>query len=532
MDQLDNNLLSILIFLPIIGALLVGLLPRPVAKTGALVVAFVNLALSLLLIARWPANTSLLNLSGQTATPAFQQFQPWLRDYGFSVSYHLGVDGISVLMILLTTFLTPIVMLSSWNSIKERAKEYMICLLLLEGIVVGVFSSLNVILFYIFWEAVLVPMFLLIGVWGGPQRVYAALKFFLYTMAGSVLMWVAMFYILFQQKAGTGSFDYVAFKQAANALDANAPNAALWVFAAFAIAFAIKVPLFPLHTWLPDAYEEAPTGATVMLAAVLSKMGVYGFIRFAIPFFPNVARIAAPFMIGLALAGVIYGALVAVQQTNIKRVIAYSSVSHLGLIMLGVFAALLASNNAALAMSGATLQMVNHGISTGALFLLAGMLYERRGTYEVGELGGLAKVMPRYTVLFWIALFASIGLPGLNGFIGEYLILQGTMAANFWYAFLGATSVIWGAVYMLRMFRSAMFGELSRDENRTVRDVDWRETLILASVLALAVWIGVMPQPLLNIISPNVGGVRETARLNVSPHSSELARAENRTPKF
>ncbi|MBV9467611.1 MAG: NADH-quinone oxidoreductase subunit M [Abitibacteriaceae bacterium] len=514
MNAFDNNLLIILIFLPMLGALLVGVLPRAVSRTSALVIALVNLALSVLLLLHWPANAAIVGTTSPSAAPAFEQYSPWLQAAGYGVTYHLGVDGISVFLILLTTFLTPIVIVSSWTEIQQRTKEFMVCLLLLEGTLVGVFSAIDVILFYIFWELVLVPMYLMIGVWGGPRRIYAGIKFFLYTMIGSVLMWIAMLYVLFQQSPNNASFDYGAFKGAANFTDAHNPAAALWLFAAFALAFAIKVPLFPLHTWQPDAYEEAPTGGTVMLAAVLSKMGVYGFIRFAIPFFPSAARVAAPLIIGLAITGIIYGAFVAVRQTDIKRLLAYSSISHLGFIMLGVFASLLVADNnlSTIAMSGATIQMLNHGISTGALFLLVGMLYERRQTNEISQYGGLMQVMPRYTVLFWIALFASIGLPGLNGFVGEYLILQGSMAANFWYTALAATGVIWGAVYMLRMFRSVMFGELTRDENRNVTDVNARETALLVAALAFAVIIGVMPQPFLNIINPNAQSITTMAR--------------------
>jgi NADH-quinone oxidoreductase subunit M len=321
-------------------------------------------------------------------------------------------------------------------------------------------------------------------------------------MTGSVQMWVAILVLDTSQAGPMRSFDYEPMRLAALAL-ANGPWSWLapWAFGAFALAFANKAPIFPLHTWLPDTYSEAPIGATVMIAALLSKMGIYGLLRFAIPFFPGLARAAAPCFMVLAIIGVIYGSLVAIKQTDIKRMLAYSSVAHVALIVLGVFAATVAPNYGDVALSGASLQMVNHGLSTGALFLLAGMLYERRGSYAMGDFGGVAGSMPRYTVLFWIALFASIGLPGLNGFIGEYLILQGTMDAGFVYAALGALGVILGAVYMLRMFRDVMFGE-ARESVRGLRDVSRRETLVLALVSAVMLWIGIAPQAFLRIVNP------------------------------
>jgi NADH-quinone oxidoreductase subunit M len=501
MDLFNRHILSCLLLWPLIGCVVVALLPRRVAREAAVVTALIGFVMSLHLWVHW-SDAHTVTANGMR----FEELQTWLPQFG--VSYHLGVDGVSLFLVILTAFLTPLVMLASWMHITQRTKEFMVCLLLLESALIGVFAALDVILFYIFWEAVLIPVYLLIGGWGGVRRIYASIKFFIYTMAGSVLMWIAILYIYFHeavaQPPGVRSFDLGAMRDAAHTLESTHPQIALWLFAAFALAFAIKVPLFPLHTWLPDAYAEAPMAGTVMLAAVMSKMGAYGFIRFAIPFFPQNASVAAPFLISLAIIGIIYGAMVAIKQTDFKRLIAYSSISHLGFIMLGVFVAVLSQTYGTMAMTGATLQMVNHGISTGALFLLAGMMHERRHTHKLSELGGLAEVMPRYTVLFWIALFASIGLPGLNGFIGEYLILQGTMGINFWYAALATTGVILGAVYMLRMFRSLMFGELTRDENRAVRDVSPRETFVLAAVLAVAVWIGIAPRPFLNIINSDM----------------------------
>ncbi len=567
MAQLNALILSCLIFCPVAGALLVAVLPRDAAKWGALAVAAFNFVLSLHLVANWgEVSSALLGGTGAGKDFHFQEMREWLPQLG--VSYHLGVDGISVLLVLLTTFLTPLVMLASWRAVTQRSKEFVVCLLLLEAAAVGVFCALDVILFYVFWEAVLIPTYILIVGWGGARRAAAGIKFFLYTMAGSVLMWAAMLYLYFMQPVGARSFGYAAIGDAARALEGSNGAVALWLFAAFALAFAIKAPVFPLHSWLPDAYTQAPTAATVMLAAVLSKMGIYGFLRFAIPFFPETARGLAPIFIALSIIGVIYGALVATAQTDIKKLLAYSSISHVALIVLGVFAALLATRDAALATTGATLQMVNHGLSTGALFLLAGLLLERRRdetredeAREIHRYGGLAQLMPRFTVLFWVALFASIGLPGLNGFIGEYLILQGAMNAGFWYAAGGATGVILGAIYMLRMFRTLMFGETREaaadgpnahamtapettisgaevrgpeapetdapsmvlPETTTAtdtmptrsaawRDVTPRETFVLAAVLAVIVWIGVAPQSFLNIIKPDANtGAAATA---------------------
>jgi NADH-quinone oxidoreductase subunit M len=498
MNDLNSLILSCLIFCPIVGAILVALLPRRIALWGALAVALLTFALALHPILHWN--------DGDVATGGFrfEQKMAWLPDFG--VSYHLGIDGLSVFLILLTAFLTPLVILAAWNSVADRVKEFVICLLLLEAATIGVFCALDLILFYVFFEAVLIPTYILIVGWGGAKRAAAGLKFFIYTMAGSVLMWLAMLYMYKEQSDSAGrSFDYDAMKTVASTLEGKsdllmgAPVATV-LFFAFAIAFAIKAPLFPLHTWQADTYSEAPTAATVMLAALLSKMGIYGFMRFAIPFFPQTARELAPLFMTLAIIGIIYGALVAIVQTDIKRLLAYSSLSHVSLIVLGVFAATMTAKNADLANTGAALQMVNHGLSTGALFLLAGFLIERRQRRNMGDFGGLAKLMPRYSVLFWIALFASIGLPGLNGFVGEYLILQGTMSAGFWYAALAATTVVLGAIYMLRMFRDVMFGEVTHEENRVLRDVNPRETLVMALVLGVIVWIGVRPQGFLDII--------------------------------
>lgn len=517
MEWINKNILTLLIFLPLLGALLLALVPRAMARPGALLIAALNFVASLHLWAHW-----------NFARPgyAYEQKMLWLPSLG--VEYHVGVDGLSLFLVLLTTFLTPIVLIASWNEGGNRAKEFLIYLLLLEGATIGVFTALDLILFYIFWEAVLVPVYLLIGIFGGPRRGYAAIKFFIYTMAGSVLMWVAMLYLF--TRTGGSSFALADIQDAAGRLYEANPTVGVLLFCAFALAFAIKVPLFPLHSWLPDAYSEAPTGATVMLAAVMSKMGAYGFLRFAIPLFPRAANEMAPLFMLLAVIGIIYGAIVAVRQTDMKRVIAYSSLSHLGFIVLGIFAGVVAyrqNDTGSLGIGGATLQMVSHGITTGALFLIVGMLAERRGTREIGEFGGLAKAMPTFTVLFWIALFGSIGLPGLSGFVGEFLILQGSMHVDFWFTAAAATGVILGAVYMLRLFGSVMFGEATREENRAVRDVTYREGIVLVALLAVTVWMGVAPQPFLDAINNAATDVARLAQ-HEGPRPALTYNAESR----
>jgi NADH-quinone oxidoreductase subunit M len=492
---MDNSffnpyVLSCLILIPILGAGLVLILPRAIAKPLGALVALANFACALHLIAYW-------NSSVGAGGFHYVNQVPWLPQLG--INFHVGIDGVSLWMILLTAFLTPILILSIWERLQDKVKGHLALLLLLEGLLIGVFSSLDVLVFYIFWEAVLIPIYLLMIGWGGPERIRAAIKLFIYTMLGSVLMWVAMMYLYFHQ--ANSSFDYTAMLTAAHSLDTARGTAALLLFAAFAVAFAIKVPLFPLHTWQPDAYSEAPVSATVMLAAVLSKMGIYGFIRFAIPFFPKAAAYCAPVLITLGIIAVIYGAMVAIRQTDFKRLLAYSSVSHLGLIVVAIFAATLATEYGEIALSGAVLQMLAHGVAVAALFLLMEALQQRRGVRDIAQFGGLAKRMPFFTALFWVALFASIGLPGLCSFVGEYLMLQGIMQVNFVYAALACTGVIWGAIYMLRLFGKLMFGEITHDENKKIRDLRATEGVALVLILAMTVWIGVLPQHFLDPIN-------------------------------
>jgi len=405
---------------------------------------------------------------------------PWIASP--PIHFHMGVDGLSVFLIILTTLLTPISILASWNSINHRVKEFFVMLLVLEVGVVGVFLSLDMFLFFLFWEIMLIPMAFLIGIWGHERRVYAAVKFILYTMAGSILMLVGILWLYNR----TGSFDLTTIQRALQSGSLIlSPLTEMLLFLAFFIAFAIKVPLFPLHTWLPDAHVEAPTAGSVILAGVLLKMGTYGMMRFCLPLFPLASRRAAPYVAVLAIIGIIYGALVALVQPNLKKLVAYSSVSHLGFVVLGIF-----SFNA-IAMQGAIYQMLAHGISTGALFLLVGMLYDRRHTFEIKQYGGLATPMPRLSAFFLFAALASLGLPLLNGFVGEYLILLGTYIVHWQWAAWAATGVILSACYLLWSYQRVFFGEITVDKNRSLPDASERERFILATLSVVILWMGI-----------------------------------------
>ena len=471
------QLLSILIFLPAVGAGLVALAPgkwQGAMRVIALSVTVVNFLLSLPLY-----------FSFDSVTTAFQfsENYEWIPAVG--AGYHLGIDGLSLLMVLLTTFLSPLVILSSWNDIRRNLKGYLISMLLLETGMVGVFCALDLLLFYVFWEAMLIPMYFIIGVWGGARRIYATLKFFIYTMSGSLLMLVAILFIYFY--SGGATFDLLEIGN-----QVFPRQYQLWLFAAFGLSFAIKVPMFPFHTWLPDAHVEAPTAGSVILAGVLLKMGTYGFLRFCLPLFPNAAKEFAPLICILSLIGIIYGAWVAMVQPDIKKLVAYSSVSHLGFVMLGIFTFNLQG------IEGAIYQMVNHGLSTGALFLIVGMIYERRHTRMIADFGGLWKQMPVFSAVFLAVTFSSIGLPGLNGFVGEFLILVGAFHAVPGSAVLAATGVVLGAVYMLWMFRRVVFGPLSRPENQQLQDLSLREVIVIAPIVGLIVFMGIYPQPFLS----------------------------------
>jgi NADH-quinone oxidoreductase subunit M len=485
-------ILSFLIFFPLVGAALLLLIPS--SKTQA--VRWAAFAISGI---TFVASIPLFTLFDATKPGMqFVERAPWVPSLG--VSYSLGVDGISVLLILLTTFLSAISILSSFTAITDKVKAYYATLLVLETGMIGVFAALDLVLFYVFWEAVLIPMYLIIGVWGGPRKIYAAVKFILYTVAGSLLMLVAILYLYFSYHAAYGEFTFDLMRLYETPLGRTAQ---LWLFAAFALAFAIKVPMFPFHTWLPDAHVEAPTAGSVILAGVLLKMGTYGFVRFAMPLFPEATQAFAPWIIALAVIGIIYGALVAMVQPDVKKLVAYSSVSHLGFVMLGLFAL----NPQGL--QGGILQMINHGLSTGALFLAVGMIYERRHTREISEFGGLAEVLPWFAAFFLVICLSSLGLPGLNGFVGEFLILLGAFRALPVIAAISAVGVILAAVYLLWMYQRVMFGPVTNEKNRGLKDMTPREFWTLAPVIALIIWIGVFPNPFLRKLDVSVSQLME-----------------------
>jgi NADH-quinone oxidoreductase subunit M len=456
----------------------------------ALITSLITFVLSLLMLVQFDPSSGEIQLEVQ---------QSWIKVAGWNIDFYMGVDGLSILLVLLTTLLTPISILSTWTAVEERVKEFMVFFLLLEMGMIGVFVSLDLFLFYIFWEFTLVPMYFLIGIWGGPRRIYAALKFFLYTMTGSILMLLAILWLGIRQ--GTFSVPELI------ATGGIPQGVQMWLFLAFAAAFAIKVPMWPLHSWLPDAHVEAPTAGSVILAGVLLKMGTYGFLRFNLAMFPDATLKAAPWMAALAVVGILYGAAVSYAQKDVKKLVAFSSVSHLGFVMLGLFAL----NPQGVA--GAILQMVNHGLSTGALFLIVGMIYERRHTRDMDAFGGLWKIMPVYGSLTLIVVLASMGLPGLNGFVGEFTILLGAFGSDalgsYWFAGLAALGVILAAVYMLFMFQKLFLGEVDKVENRTLKDINWREIATLAPLLILIFWIGLYPKPFFNIMEPAINKLLE-----------------------
>jgi NADH-quinone oxidoreductase subunit M len=469
-----GHLLSILIFFPAVGSLALLLLrsdDHVFIRRLALIVSVAEFLFSLLLL--------------RGATLASGDYR--LVEYGQWITtppihYHLGVDGISLFLVILTTFLTPISVIASWSSISHRVKEFFVMMLMLEVGVIGVFLSLDLFLFFLFWEVMLIPMAMLIGIWGHERRIYAAVKFVLYTMAGSILMLVGIIWLY----NATGTFDLPTIQQMIQTGTlVLEPRAEMLLFLAFFVAFAVKVPLFPLHTWLPDAHVEAPTAGSVMLAGVLLKMGTYGMIRFCLPLFPEAARRAAPWVAALAIIGIIYGALVALVQPNLKKLVAYSSVSHLGFVVLGIFA----FRN--ISMQGAVYQMLAHGISTGALFLLVGMLYDRRHTFEISEYGGLATPMPKLATFFLVAALASMGLPMLNGFVGEFLVLLGTYQSHWQWASWAALGVILSACYLLWSYQRVFFGEVTHDKNKTLPDASVRERFILVTMSIVMLWMGI-----------------------------------------
>jgi NADH-quinone oxidoreductase subunit M len=482
-----THYLSFILFTPLVGALLLLLVPKQ--NESAI---------------RWIANATAL-IGFIISVPLWFWFNPQGPEFQFTeraqwipsigAEYFLGIDGLSTLLILLTTMMGFIAILSSWNAITERVKEYYIFLLVLQSGMLGAFMALDFLLFFLFWEVMLVPMYFLIGIWGSANRLYSAIKFFLYTLVGSVIMLLGILalYFAYHAKTGVYTFDVTQFHKFG--FD---PGLQWWVFLAFFCGFAVKVPMFPLHTWLPDAHTDAPTAGSVILAAVMLKMGTYGFLRFSLPILPEGTRAFVPMMVILSIIGIVYGALVALAQKDWKRLVAYSSVSHMAMVMLGMFAL------NPVGITGSIVQQLNHGISTGGLFLLVGVVYERRHTREISEYGGLSKVMPVYAAIFLVMTMSSIGLPALNGFIGEFLILQGVFVANKVWAAFAASGVVLGAAYMLYLYQRTMFGKIENPKNERLLDLSHREFATFAPLLILAVWMGIYPAPFLRRLETSV----------------------------
>jgi NADH-quinone oxidoreductase subunit M len=500
MAWLDSHLLTALVFLPLLWGLVGLLFPAEGKASGlkawSLLGTLVAFGLSVGVYQRYEPTGAEFQL---------REFADWIPSLG--TQYQVGMDGISLWLLLLTTFLMPIVVLGSFSSVEKRQREYYFLLMFLETAMLGAFVALDAFLFYVFWEAMLIPMYFLIGIWGGKDRIYATLKFFLYTLVGSLLMLVAIFYLSHQHMLQKGVYstailDLYTVKTAMG----GALSTQSVLFLAFALAFAIKVPLFPLHTWLPDAHVQAPTAGSVILAGVLLKMGGYGFIRLAFPLFPEAARFHQPLFLLLGAVAILYGAWVAMVQPDIKKLVAYSSVSHMGYVVLGLFAF------NAVGANGAIYQMLNHGISTGGLFLLVGMIYERRHTREIAAFGGIAKVMPLFAVAFLIVTLSSIALPGTNGFIGEFLILLGTWQANWRVAAVAGTGVIFGAVYMLWMYQRVLFGKLSNPENQELTDLNFREGVVLLPLILAIFGMGIFPNFFFSKMEPSVQRFLERTR--------------------
>jgi NADH-quinone oxidoreductase subunit M len=503
-------LLSLVTFLPLIGGLFIMVLrgeDKAVADNARWIALWTSLIVFLLSLLLWTG------FNPSTADFQFVEQHEWMPS--LHIGYHLGIDGISLFFVLLSTLLTPICVLASWEAVHVRVKEYMIAFLVLETMMVGMFASLDLILFYVFFEAVLIPMFLIIGVWGGPRRVYAAFKFFLYTLLGSVLMLLAILAIYWQ----LGTTDIVVALQAppvAKALQT-------WLWLAFFASFAVKVPMWPVHTWLPDAHVEAPTAGSVILAGVLLKMGGYGFLRFSVPLFPDATVLLTPLIYALSAVAVIYTSLVALAQQDMKKLIAYSSVAHMGFVTIGIFTITQEG------VQGAMFQMLSHGIVSAALFLCVGVVYDRLHTREIARYGGLVNNMPNYALVFMVFMLASVGLPGTSGFIGEFLVLAGVFEVNTWVAFLAATGLILGACYMLYLYRRVVFGTITREDVRGMLDLGWREKLVFAPLLLLVFWMGIYPSSFLDPMKASVTAVIERGQHAAKPGPS-LAQAATAVP--
>lgn len=508
-------LLTTIVFLPLVFALLLTIWPtNKTYRITALTLSIVEFLVSLLIFKNFDVSTTALQLVEK---------YPWIEQFG--ISYFLAIDGISLWLVILTTFLNPIIILASWNSIENRIKGFHVALFVLQTAMLGTFLSFDAIFFYTFWELSLIPMYFIVGIWGGSRRIYATLKFFIFTMAGSVLMLVAMIYMMYltQEIQGQMSANLLDFYKLKIPFVAGTfMSLQTLLFFAFAIAFAIKVPLFPLHTWLPDAHVEAPTPGSVVLAGVMLKMGTYCYLRWVIPLFPDAAEYWAWLFMGVSIIGIIYGALVAMIQPDVKKLVAYSSVSHMGYIVLGIF------TFNALGVTGGIYQMLNHGISTGALFLLIGMIYERTHSREISKYGGLASVLPIFTIFFFIVTLSSIAVPMTNGFIGEFLILIGTFKANPVFAYFAVTGVVLGAAYMLWMFKRVFFGEkgeLVKDEHHPLHDLSIREISVLLPMIILIFWMGLFPNHFLNWSKASIDYLvknKNNYQLSINQNKSEI----------
>ena len=480
-------LLSLTIFLPLVGVAFILMvrgddeLVARNSRYAALWTSLVTFALSLFI---W------FSFDHTTADFQFVEKLPWLPR--FNVSYHVGVDGISMLFVLLSTFLTPLCVLASWKAITSRVREYMIAFLVLETMMVGTFAALDLVLFYVFFEGVLIPMFIIIGVWGGPRRVYSAFKFFLYTLAGSMLLLVSILVLYFQ--ADTTDIPTLLATDIA-------PRLQPWLWLAMLAAFAVKLPMWPVHTWLPDAHVEAPTAGSVMLAGVLLKMGGYGFLRLSVPMLPLASEQFTPLIYALSIVAIIYTSLVALAQDDMKKLIAYSSVAHMGLVTIGIFT--LTESG----VQGAIFQMLSHGILSAALFLCVGVVYDRVHTREIAAYGGLVERMPKYAFVFMIFMLGSVGLPGTSGFVGEFLVLLGAFQDNTWVAFLAATGIILGAAYMLYLYRRVIFGKLEKDNLKKLLDLEPREVAVMVPLVLLVLWMGIYPTPFLNVFDASVANL-------------------------
>ncbi|NNF67700.1 MAG: NADH-quinone oxidoreductase subunit M [Gammaproteobacteria bacterium] len=496
MDKLP--ILSILTWLPIAGGVAVLLSARSsttLARPLALSVSILTFVLSLFL---WQPALF------QTSAMQFVEFTPWIE--AFNVNYHLGIDGISLPLILLTTFMTVLVIVAGWEVIQDKPAQYMAAFLIMEGIMIGVFSALDAMLFYVFWEAMLIPMFIIIGIWGGPNRVYATLKFFLYTFLGSVFMLISLIYLYLQ----SGSYGILDFHAMEIGLQAQK-----WIFMAFLLAFAVKIPMFPVHTWLPDAHVEAPTGGSVILAAIMLKMGGYGFLRFSLPVTPDASQALDWLLILLSLIAIVYVGFVALVQQDMKKLIAYSSIAHMGFVTLGLFIpfsilrATGSLDGAVLGMEGGMVQMISHGLISGALFLCVGVMYDRIHSRQIADYGGVVNTMPVFASFMVLFALANAGLPGTSGFVGEFMVILASFKANFWFAFLAATTLILGAAYMLWLIKRTIFGEIANDNVATLTDLNRREFIVLATLAVSVLLLGVWPAPLVDVMHATIANLVE-----------------------